>query len=224
LTVLSLKAVLFDLGGTLIITAPVPEIFRRILAAHGIHKPLEKIASAFRRAEEEVELNYTLSYVEFWRLFNRKILEQLGIRRNIEALADAVTDEWWDNADLNSYPEVKETLMKLKQKGLKTGIITNGYQKDVDEVLLRTGLNGLFDVTVGADNVQKPKPSKEIFLYALEKLRVQPQDAVFVGDNPKADYEGARNVGLKPLLIDRENGKPQQYATIHDLGEVLGHL
>jgi len=224
LTVLSLKAVLFDLGGTLIKTAPVPEIFRRILAAYGIQKPLEKIASAFRKVEEEVEPDYTLSYTEFWRLFNRKILEQLGICRNIEALADAVTDAWWDNANLDSYPEVKETLMKLKEKGLKTGIVTNGYQKDADEVLLRTGLYELFDVTVGVDNVRKPKPSKEIFLYTLEKLQVQPQDAVFIGDNPDTDYEGARNAGLKPLLIDREKGKPLQYTRIHDLGEVLEYL
>ena len=216
-----MKAVLFDLGGTLIKNAPVPEIFGRILALQGIQKPLAQIASAFKEVEEQLNPeDYTLPYREFWRLFNGRILTRLGIRTNLEGLADAVTDAWWDNAELELYPDARETLTDLKRKGLKLGIVTNGFQKDVDDILSRTSLKGLFDVTVGVDAAGKPKPERAIFLYALEKLGVPPRETVFVGDNPTADYEGAKNAGVKPLLIDRDDHQPKKFVKIRDLREL----
>jgi len=216
-----LKAVLFDLGGTLIKTAPVAEIFNRILAVSGVERPLTEIGSAFGKVNSKLTIeDYGLPYDEFWRLYNMKILKYLGIHVNLEMLADAITNEWWDNADIELYPDVKETLMTLKEMGLKIGIVSNGFQTDIDAVLLRTGLTGVFDVAVGADAVGKPKPCKEIFLYALEKIGVPPQDALFVGDNPKTDYEGAEKAGLKPLLIDRNGEASGKIRKIRDLREV----
>jgi len=223
--VLGLKAVLFDLGGTLMRNAPVPEIFRRILASYGIRKPLARIATAFREVEEQLTPeDYTLPYREFWRLFNGRILERLRIRTNLEALADAITDAWWDNAELELYSDVRETLMELKEKGLKMGIVTNGFQKDIDDILSRTNLTGFFDVTVGVDAVGKPKPDRAIFAYAVRKLGVPPEKTVFVGDNPIADYEGAKNAGLKPLLLDRDGQHLGGLAKIRDLRELLNYL
>jgi len=220
-----LKAVLFDLGGTLIKNAPVPEILGRILALQGIQKPLAQIASAFKEVEEQLNPeDYMLPYKVFWRLFNGRILIRLDIRTNLEGLADAVTDAWWSNAELELYPDVKETLTELRKKGLKMGIVTNGFQKDIDDILSRTSLTGLFDVTVGVDAVGKPKPDRAIFLYALKKLGVAPQETVFVGDNPTADYEGAKNAGLNPLLIDRDGQRPGRFAKILDLGELSKYL
>ena len=85
-------------------------------------------------------------------------------------------------------------------------------------------MTGLFDVTVGADAVRKPKPHKEIFLYALKMLGVLPQDTLFVGDNPELDYEGAEKVGLKPLLIDRDNEIQGINRKIEDLRDVAKYI
>jgi len=220
-----LKAVLFDLGDTLIKTASVPEIFKRILAAHGIERPLQQIASAFREVDGQLSLeDYSLPYREFWRLYNVKILKRLGIHENLEALADTITDEWWCNADVKLYPDVKETLRMLKKKGLKTGIVTNGFQTDIKKILSMTRLTGVFDVTVGVDAVGKPKPNKEIFLYALEKMKIPPREALFVGDNLKTDYEGAESSGLKPILIDRNGEIKGKIRKIQDLREIVRYL
>ena len=220
-----MKAVLFDLGTTLIKTAPVTEIFGRILAAHGIRKPSIEGDSAFAEVTDEFSLeDYSLPYEEFWRIYNMKILERLGVQENLEELADAITDEWWDNSDVELYPDVKETLKTLNEMGLKLGIVTNGFRADLEEILSRTSLTGRFDVTVGVDDVGKPKPNKEIFFYALEKLGVTPQETLFVGDNPKADYEGAENAGLKPLLIDRDNKVSGKIRKIRDLSELMRYL
>ena len=85
-------------------------------------------------------------------------------------------------------------------------------------------MTGFFDVTVGADVARKPKPYKEIFLYALNMLGVLPQDALFVGDNPELDYEAAEKVGLKPLLIDRDDVIHEEIRKIRDLREVVRYV
>jgi putative hydrolase of the HAD superfamily len=220
-----MKAVLFDLGGTLIKTAPPNEIFGRILAAHGIWKPLESIELAIKEANKKVAVeDYRLPYRDFWKLYNMRILRLLKIKEGIEDLADSITNEWWDNADLTLYPDVKEVIVKVREMGLKTGIVTNGYLIDVIEVLSRTSLTGQFNILVGADTVGEPKPKKAIFLYAVERLGVASQDVLFVGDNLEIDYKGAEKAGLRPLLIDRENKIRMHIRKVQNLREIINYL
>jgi len=220
-----LKAVLFDLGGTLVMTAPIPEIFMRILRNHDVHVPLGGSEEAFPEVTEEMSLeDFKLPYMEFWRIYNLRILKRLGVKGDLMRLADALTEEWWDNADLRVYPDVEDTLRMLRQRRLKIGIISNGFKIDIREILFRTGLEGKFDVTVGVDDVEKPKPHSEIFHYALEKLKIKPHEALFVGDNPETDYKGAEAAGLKSLLIDRDGKIRGQYRRIRDLREIINYL
>jgi len=85
------------------------------------------------------------------------------------------------------------------------GVVTNGLRSDVDEILPKVGLQGFFDVVVVIDTLRKMKPDVEVFCYALEKLRVKSSEAVFVGDEIEADYEGAKKAGLTVYLIDRDD-------------------
>jgi putative hydrolase of the HAD superfamily len=75
-------------------------------------------------------------------------------------------------------------------------------------------------VVVNIDSCNCAKPAKEIFLYALNKLGVKPSEALFVGDSVVHDYEGAANIGIKPLLIDRKGKVPIQYHKIKSLTEL----
>lgn len=85
-------------------------------------------------------------------------------------------------------------------------------------------LTNCFDVVVGIDTCNKGKPDREIFLYALDKLCVRPKEALFIGDSVKYDYEGAKEAGLKPLIIDREGKTPPNVDIIRSLTEVLSFL
>jgi len=220
-----LKAVLFDLGGTLVKTAPIPKIFLKILRKHNVHVSLDADSEEFPEVVEEMSLeSFKLPYIEFWRAYNIRILKKLGIQGNLEQLADILTMEWWDNAELEVYPEVKDTLRTVKQRGLKTGIVSNGFQIDIREILSRTSLEGKFNVTVGVDDVGKPKPHAEIFNYALEKLKIKPHEALFVGDNPETDYKGAETASLRPLLIDRDDKIQGSYRKIRNLREIINYL
>jgi 2-haloalkanoic acid dehalogenase type II len=220
-----LRAVLFDLGGTLIKTAPIPEIFHRILVAHGVKVKVQPNQQDLDEITAQTSLDdYGLPYEEFWRIYNAKALRRMGLKGNLDKLADTVGDEWWDNADLKLHADVRDTLKALRKKNLKIGLVTNGFRKDIEEILSRTGLAGQFDVTVGIDDVGKPKPEKEIFLYALKRLNISPSQALFVGDHPQADYEGAKVVGMKPLLVDRDNTVCRPFEKITDLTEVLKYI
>ncbi|MBS7649579.1 HAD family hydrolase, partial [Candidatus Bathyarchaeota archaeon] len=201
---MSLKAVLFDLGGTLVKTASPPEIIKRILDKHGVERTIKDIALAHRAAEMMIwQEDYRLPYYEFWIKWNTIILERLKVCENINFLARALVDEWWDNADVESYSDAEPTLMALTNMGLNVGIVTNAFEKDIKDIFARVKLPNVFNVYVGIDTVGKPKPNAEIFLYAVNALKIQPNEALFVGDSLENDYFGALRAGLKAILIDR---------------------
>ena len=158
---------------------------------------------------------------DFWIKWNLKVLECVDVQKDREFLARKIDELWWEYADLEVYPDVMETLAQLKAKGVKTGVVTNGLKGDFQKILRKLKLTNCFDVVVGVDTCNSGKPDREIFLYALDKLRVRPEEALFVGDSVKYDYEGAEKAGLKPLLIDRKGKVSEDVETIRSLTEVL---
>jgi putative hydrolase of the HAD superfamily len=218
-----LKAVLFDLGLTLIHTASFPEIYRRILARFGVTASVDDIVQAQNATEGEVD---TATYdenrrKEFWINYNVSLLEKLGIEEKRVFLAAQIDELWWECSHVQVYPDVEPTLSQLRAKGLKLGLVSNGFKQDLKHILGKLGLEKWFDVVVCIESCNCAKPDKEIFLYALDKLGVEPHEAVFVGDSVVHDYEGALNVGIKPLLIDREGKIQGSYDKIASLTELL---
>jgi len=223
---MQIRAVLFDLGGTLIKTTNVPQIFSRILEIYGVKlSPIEVLKA---HNSNEKEFNVDTGQIElgdaFWGKWNSKILEKLGVTENADFLAKKIHELWSDYAQPEFYPDVTKTLSQLKGKNVKTGIITNGLKKDFEQILRKLNATNWFDVIVGIDTCRRAKPDKEIFIYAVEKLQVKPEEAIFVGDSVEKDYEGAERAGLKPLLIDREKKNYRKIETITSLSEVLIHL
>jgi HAD superfamily hydrolase (TIGR01662 family) len=230
---LPIRAVLFDMGDTLNKADVVHpgEIFQRILTSLGISKSLDEIKMAWLNAEKEAEDINLLSQFgklqreEYWHKWDSLVLKHLGIAENVE-LAKTVQSKWFDFVDFILYPEVKDVLMKLQQRGLKLGLISTAYEEEIHLVLERVNLEkATFDIIVGVDAAQCMKPHPEIFKYAIKKLDVRPEEAIFVGDDVGADYEGAENAGLHALLIDRtEKQKQSGLRTIKNLNEILSQI
>jgi 2-haloalkanoic acid dehalogenase type II len=218
-----LKAVLFDLGDTLVKTADNQVgTYQRILEACGIHRTREELNAAHVDAGRLLGLDYMASMLdEYWVKRNTMFLEHLGIFGR-ENLARMIAEQWWDYSNVALYSDVKETLDRLKQRGIKMGVITNALQTDLEKILSKTNLNpDYFKIVVTINTICRMKPELEIFHYALSILNVAPQEALFVGDTIEYDYEGAKKAGLKALLIDRENRITGDYEKIRDLREVL---
>ena len=218
------KAVLFDLGGTLVKHEDGPVIHRRILEDNGIDVSLEAVTRAHNENERELDMNQIPEQGQaFWIKWNIRLLESLGIEENKEILARKIDEEWLDYCTLEVYPDVIETLVQLRKRGIKTGIITNAFERDFQRILSQLKLSDFFDIVVGTDTCKKIKPDKGIFLYTVRRLGIKPYEALFVGDSLENDFEGAKNSGLTALLIDREN-KSKIFGSIQSLTDVLRHV
>jgi len=221
-----IRAVLFDLGGTLIATAEIPEIFRRILKIFGIDVSYEEIFNSHEETKKELDVaaGQIRLGMDFWTEYNSQVLRKLHITRDVKTLAENITKLWWDNADLRFYPDVIDTIAWLKNRKIKVGVITNALKEDYEQILQRLKATQLFDVVVGTDACKKAKPDKEIFMYALDMLGVKPDEALFIGNELDTDYKGAMKAGLKSLLIDRNGKNTVEVETIATLEELCLHL
>ena len=73
------------------------------------------------------------------------------------------------------------------------------------------------DAAVSSRIHGKIKPDPSIFRAALERLSVEPDEALMVGDQPEDDVEGARSIGMEALLLDREDRFPEIPDRLRDL-------
>lgn len=92
-------------------------------------------------------------------------------------------------------PAALEVLKTLRQKGLRTGVVSN-FDGRLPVLLERLGLRPWLDVVVYSSAVGSAKPEAAIFLEACRRAGVDPAEALHVGDDPDLDYRGARRAGL----------------------------
>ena len=206
------------------------EVFQRILISLGISRSLDEIKIAFLNSEREAkDINLLSSFgkikcEEYWHQWDSLVLKHLKITDN-EGLGRIVQFRWFDFVDSTLYPEVKEVLSELKQRGLKVGLISNGYEEEINLILEKADLEKTtFDIIVGVDTIRQTKPNPDIFKYAISKLNVKPEEAMFVGDSVEADYEGAENAGIQALLLDRTGRNQSDLRIIKNLKEILSQI
>jgi len=228
---LKTRAVLFDMGGTLVFaTCSESETFRRILRSVGITRTKRDIEGALSKAKKKLDAEGfaeefgKIPRKEFWVRRDSRVLKHLGVDDRKGELARVLDRRWFDFANFKSYSDTKKTLERLRETGLRTGLISNCYEEEVRSVLSKAGLSTkMFDVVVGADTVHERKPHRDIFAYALRRLRVRPEEAIFVGDRIDTDYKGAEEAGIRSLLILREKPRRElkEMRTISRLSEIF---
>jgi pyrophosphatase PpaX len=165
-----LKAVIFDLDGVLLDnTQLIVEIFQEAAKRSGLKVPDKKSVIA------------TLGLV------GRDMIEILLGKKHVETL----TQVWMKREkEMKSMPGIREVLNVLKtKKAVVTSApasITNRRLKDFIDY---------FDVVVTSESTKKHKPDPEPLLFACEKLKIKPKEAVYVGDR-LIDFETAKNAGM----------------------------
>lgn len=108
--------------------------------------------------------------------------------------------EWSDGVQYIS--GLPKFLSKLSSQ-YRIGLVSNTHHAPlVEGHLEKMGVRRLFEVVVTSDRFGYRKPHREIFHKALQELRVPPSDAVYIGDSFNDDYQGAREAGMRCLLID----------------------
>jgi putative hydrolase of the HAD superfamily len=226
-----LRAVLFDVGETLVHPAPsFPELFSTVVAAEGHTRSPDAVIDAsravfhrFSEAARDVEL-WTTSperSARFWKSVYERMLTELDIADDGH-LADVLYATFTDPANYALFEDVVPTLDELEAAGLVLAIVSN-FEAWLEDLLGTLGVRDRFGVRVISGREGVEKPDLRIFELALERLALDPADAMYVGDNPEFDVEPASALGMTPVLIDRRDRFPDAATTrITDLRELPG--
>ena len=183
-----LRAVLFDLDGTLADTAP--DMARTVNLLRG------------RRGLPPVPQAQVRPHVS--KGARGMICSAFGIEPEdpaFQALREEFLELYEQNLSVATclFPGMAELLDALDADGIAWGVVTNKFERFAHPVMHGLGLGERAAVIVGGDTCARPKPYPDPLLHALERLGVAPCDALYVGDDPR-DVEAARAAGM-PVLV-----------------------
>jgi 2-haloalkanoic acid dehalogenase type II len=165
-----------------------------------------------------------VSFRERWTRHGDELFEYFGIESGGAAFAKA-RSETHSQAPL--YPDVHASLEVLRQHGYRLGVLSDA---DADYLTANIARNGLsFDAVLCSENLGCYKPHESTFLAVCDALSVAPSAAVYVGDGPLTDVQGARHAGMYAIWIDRGNNDwppevPPAEHTIKSLTELIALL
>jgi phosphoglycolate phosphatase len=124
-------------------------------------------------------------------------------------------------------PGVREVVARLRERGLALGIVSTKYRYRIEGILRREGLLAPFAAIVGGEDVTAHKPDPESLRLAMERLGVQPEETLYVGDSV-TDAEAARRAGVSFVAVlsgttpSEAFGKYAVCAVIETLAELPG--
>ena len=180
----SVKAVLFDLDGTLLDSFPMHYVaYEAMFSQFGIAMSRDLFLSTYSP-------NWYRTY------------EAFGLA---EEYWTAANDLWLREAAKHSpelFPGVADMLAELS-KTLSLGIVTSGSKSHVVDDLARTGIAAHFSTVITGNDISQPKPAPEGLEIAMQQLSVIASDAVYVGD-AHADFEMARAAGVRFFGVSSE--------------------
>lgn len=221
------KAVLFDAGNTLI-WLDHPFIVD-VLREHGVETTMEQLMEAEYGAKLLIDrLGRDASTDERTRgkLYFAEIFRHVGLDE--ASYAPVAQRMFARHAVQNLWGNVRErtveTLEELRRRGYRLGVISNADGR-AEEALDAAGLRPHFELVIDSGLVGVEKPDPRIFHLAAERMGIDPEDAVYVGDIYEIDVQGARAAGMRPILIDplwkREDLDCDRIRALHDLLDLL---
>jgi putative hydrolase of the HAD superfamily len=100
------------------------------------------------------------------------------------------------------FPDTKEVLQYLLDKGYQLHLITNGFEETQHSKLKYSGLTPFFREVITSEGSNSLKPQKEIFDYALRKAGARVEESIMIGDSLEIDVEGALNAGMDAIHVN----------------------
>ena len=238
------RAVIFDMGGTLWFEATPPDEQRIYqLSAERLAPLIARWGITVDDSLEAIEREIWERALDDARIADERrtyegnhlptLIREALARRGI-TISDAQAEEWWRTAYLpvrefnwQLYPDAIHVLSELKDLRLKIGVCTNRpftsemFSPDLKDY----GLAPYIDAVVCSGDTPYVKPHPAPLRLILDRLAVAPAEAVMVGDSCRVDVEGAKAVGMGAVLKlnGRYDAPPCAAAdhAIHDLGELL---
>jgi phosphoglycolate phosphatase len=189
----SFELVMFDLDGTLIATAPeicdavndtlhqfnLQKVTQQQVdgwIGHGTRELLLQAVAHLDQVDAEV-LRRSQRFADMNKAFDGHYLSRCGTRSEL-------------------YPQVRETLSTLRDRGVKIAVVTNKEHRYTQTVLNAHQITPMVDLVVSGDTLPTKKPDPAGVTHCLQKFRIKPERALFVGDS-SIDVATARNAGVR---------------------------
>lgn len=209
-----IRVVLFDLYGTLAGFDPPREQIQSAAAAlHGLTLDISGMADGYREADNFMAAQNataplrTMSPAERGVFFAR--YEQIILRHAGADVAEETAGAVWETVRRQKYglapfADVVPVLEEIRQSGRTIGVVSNMAEPG-DSIGARVGLADYVDFVVTSQDAGANKPHPPIFLEALARAGADAADALLVGDSLEADIGGAHGVGIRTVLMDRDD-------------------
>jgi putative hydrolase of the HAD superfamily len=230
-----IKAVFFDFYNTLVDYDPPREVTHsKLLGELGIEISPQALLRPIMVADDFLYQEHSRlslgkrSKEEIAALYGRyhgMILKEAGLEASPELIATLLKRWMAIELKLVLYNDVAPALDGLKELGLTLGLISN-VDRDISATYDGLGLGKWLKLKITSQDVGFNKPSPQIFQAALKQAKVEPSEAIYVGDQYQIDVVGANGVGMRGILIDRHDffGDISDSIRIRSLAEVARHL
>jgi|SRR5919199_4481934 putative hydrolase of the HAD superfamily len=214
------KVIFLDAVGTLFgVRGSVGEVYGAIAQKFGVTVPPKTLNEAFLQAfaaseppvfpgadpEEIPQCEF-----EWWRVIALRTFQKVGALDQFGDFTEffdelynhfATAEPWF------IYPDVLPALEAWRRIGIQMGVLSN-FDSRLYLVLKALKLQEFFTSVTISTETGFAKPDPKIFAAALQKHDCNPQDAWHIGDSVKEDYQGAKAVGMKAILVQRNTQMP----------------
>ena len=212
-----IKAVIFDMDGTLIDTEKIYRIFwPKALAEFG-YTMTDEQALAMRSLGRP----FAPARLKEW--FGEGV-DYKAVRQRRKKLME----KYLDREGIECKPGVLELLQYLREKGIITAIATATDLERTEKYLEMTKLMPYFDKIISASMVAEGKPSPDVYLYACEQLHMAPKECIAVEDSPNGVLSAYR-AGCRVVMVPDQTQPYEElrkclYACVDTLAEIKGNL
>ena len=220
------QCVTFDLWETLIFDDPDNDEVRGRMRYEGLQRVLAE--HGLRFAVEDLKKAYEESGARLQAVWDRNeevpIIDQIRLIVDLTSSGPIALDASWSESLEAAYvdpvlsippklsTEGTAVLETVRNRGYKVGLISNTGRSPgvaLRRLLETYGVLKFFDATIFSNEVARRKPDRTIFDRAAQSLGAENAAVVHVGDNPEADFWGARRAGMQAVLLDQ----PHPYAS-----------
>ncbi len=194
----NIKAIIFDAYGTLFDVNSAAEKCKS-----KIGDKWENFANYWRKTQLEYTWLRSLMgrHKDFWQITEDSLDKSMKAFKIDIGMKNELLDLY---KVLSPYPEVKQTLEKLKEKKYKLAILSNGTPALLNELVKSNDLQNLFDDIFSIEEVKIYKPSSKVYDMPIKKYNMKKEDAAFLSANTW-DVSGGGNYGFTSVWVNRNN-------------------
>ena len=190
----SIKGVIFDLDNTLLDFMKMKEV--------AVKSAIKGMIEAGLEIDEKESYKDIVSIYEEFGWENQKVFDvflnkSIGYVDNKFLAAGIVAYRRAREANLLAYPNVNRTLVSLTKLGIKLAVVSDAPSREAWMRIYYLNLYHFFDAVITFDDSGERKPSSKPFEMALNKLQLEAEDSLMIGDWPDRDVVGAKQIGMR---------------------------